>query len=369
MQRGLKRRKLIKYNYMKFLAWDIGIKNLAYNLIDYQPDKVDPYVIQKWGVINLVNEVDEIANGATKSIKCDGILKSGKPCQQKSKFVSSLDRYIGYCTKHGNEINSQLSKTDLVPVKSKMTCVFKVIKKNETTQCHKSGYWLQDDNPYICYCQTHLKNINNIESNKHQYYLSPKRAQQVKQFNIKELSVKLFDELAKFGDDFLIVDEVIIENQPLKNPTMRSVQFLLYSYFVINGLMKNTINNISFFMAGKKLEAFTGDHDIAKQQFGHIKSTYKQTKNSAILFCKEMIKNSQPEWHNYIINHLKQDDLADTFLMNCHHVQNNYIKKIEKEKKKLALVEKKKQALEKKQQIAEKKKQALEKKQQITETK
>ena len=43
------------------------------------------------------------------------------------------------------------------------------------------------------------------------------------------------------------IESVIVENQPsLKNPTMKSIQMMVYSYFLINGVCSNTstINNI-----------------------------------------------------------------------------------------------------------------------------
>ena len=201
--------------------------------------------------------------------------------------------------------------------------------------CTKTGIWLDIDNPYNRYCQIHYKSIvkdnPNLES---QYYMDAKHASKIKQFNIKELSIRLFKSLAEHPS-FLEVDEVIIENQPvLKNPTMKSIQMLLYSYFVINGIMKGKIKEIRFFIAGKKLEGFQGDHKIAKDKFGHIKSEYKQTKNSAILFCKEMIKDKQDTWYQYISEQKKQDDLADAYLTNCCYIQNNYIKPIDKQIKK-----------------------------------
>ena len=42
---------------MKFLGWDVGIKNLAYSLIDYNEETQTKEIID-WGVINLMSEVD-----------------------------------------------------------------------------------------------------------------------------------------------------------------------------------------------------------------------------------------------------------------------------------------------------------------------
>ena len=45
---------------MKILSWDVGIKNLAYCLIDSENDK-----IMDWGIINLLND---------ENLKCHGFI-------------------------------------------------------------------------------------------------------------------------------------------------------------------------------------------------------------------------------------------------------------------------------------------------------
>lgn len=316
-----------------YLAWDIGIKNLAYNIVEYEFDANIPlneheFPIKEWGIINLVEDEQGIPDNAVTSIQCCLNTKNGKQCQQKSKFINSENRNLGYCGKHGKEVDVKLTQ-----VKNKMKCVHYNDKTKQ--ECSKNGIWLDINNPYNRYCQIHYKSIiKENADNETKYYMDAKHASKIKQFNIKELSTRLF-KLLEEHPSFLEVDEVVIENQPvLKNPTMKSIQMLLYSYFIMNGLMKNKIKDIRFFIAGKKLEGFQGDHKIAKDKFGHIKSEYKQTKNSAILFCKEMIKDTQKTWHKYISDQKKQDDLADAFLTNCCYIQNNYINLKDKELKK-----------------------------------
>lgn len=324
-----------------YLAWDIGIKNLAYNIVEYEYDPTKElneheFPIKEWGIINLVEDEQSIPENAITHIQCCMNTKSGKQCQQKAKFINPTNRTLGYCGKHSKDFIDKNKTTTLTQVKSKMKCVNHNDKTNQ--DCTKNGIWLDVNNPYTRYCQVHYKSIvKDIKSSdpniniEDKYYMDAKHASKIKQFNIKELSTRLFKALQEHPS-FLEVDEVIIENQPvLKNPTMKSIQMLLYSYFVMNGLMKDKIKEIRFFIAGKKLEGFQGDHKIAKDKFGHIKSEYKQTKNSAILFCKEMIKDKQQKWYKHISDQKKQDDLADAFLTNCCYIQNNYIRLKDKE--------------------------------------
>ena len=53
---------------------------------------------------------------------------------------------------------------------------------------------------------------------------------------------------------------MVIENQPaLKNPTMKSIQMLLYSYFIIEGVCKDPIcQNVQMINARNKLKAYEG---------------------------------------------------------------------------------------------------------------
>ena len=56
------------------------------------------------------------------------------------------------------------------------------------------------------------------------------------------------------------VDKVVIENQPaMKNPTMKSIQMMIYSYFLMNGVCYDSpITNIEMINARNKLKAYQG---------------------------------------------------------------------------------------------------------------
>ena len=75
------------------------------------------------------------------------------------------------------------------------------------------------------------------------------------------LGDKMIQELDKM-EYLLDVDVVIIENQPaLKNPVMKTVQMLLYSYFLIKGYNQqmNPIKNIEMINARNKLKVYKGE--------------------------------------------------------------------------------------------------------------
>ena len=61
----------------------------------------------------------------------------------------------------------------------------------------------------------------------------------------------------------LDVDIVVIENQPvLKNPTMKSIQMVLYSYFLIYGITTDkSVGKIALFNA-EKINVYTGPKEL-----------------------------------------------------------------------------------------------------------
>ncbi len=131
----------------------------------------------------------------------------------------------------------------------------------------------------------------------------------------------IVDKLQK-KDDFLKVDLVVIENQPaLKNPTMKSVQMIIYSYFLINGVCNDisTIQDIQMINARNKLKAYKGPKVECD-----IKDRYKKTKFLGIEYCKYMINDSlqDEQWIQLFTNSKKKDDLADAYLQGMYVLNN-----------------------------------------------
>lgn len=152
---------------------------------------------------------------------------------------------------------------------------------------------------------------------------------------------KLLDEKPAF----LMVDEVLIENQPsLINPTMKSVAMILYSYFLMNCFhrkaeTKSTVTNLSYCSASNKLKV--GGEDVADKldkarTVAEIteqgKYVYDITKETGVKLCKALVADN-PEYLAMINKHKKQDDMADAmlqaFVMNFSNVPSHYAKMLE----------------------------------------
>jgi len=128
---------------------------------------------------------------------------------------------------------------------------------------------------------------------------------------------KMVETLQK-KDNFLEVDLVVIENQPaLKNPTMKSIQMILYSYFLIQGVTndESKIDCIQMINARNKLKAYTGP--IVEC---NITDKYKKTKFLGIEYCKYMIGESEQSdtWINLFTTSKKKDDLSDAYLQGVY---------------------------------------------------
>ncbi len=155
----------------------------------------------------------------------------------------------------------------------------------------------------------------------------------------------------------LNVDYVVIENQPsLKNPQMKSIQMILYSYFLILGkvighqeMTKSYIQSIDFCSASNKLKVYDGpkiilpekntknkkkievlldnptDNNEKSEEEKKVKSSsvkYADKKRLAIEHALYYLKKDQPDYVDFFNNHKKKDDLADSFLQGLYVFKN-----------------------------------------------
>lgn len=286
-----------------YLSWDVGIKNLAYCLIkqvDINSD--DPnFEIKKWGIISL-GEADKSC--------CEQIInknkkKPNKPCNGKVKFQADNDKY--YCEKHIKNIQDN-KQDEILSLEGKHNLKCKYIVKDH--ECgKKSAKYFTD--PTITYCSSHavmmqkntITKINKINSNK---------------IPVQTLAINLFNALSS-DPDFLLVNEVLIENQPtLKNPTMKTISMLLYSYFVMNGLSDNKkpeslIEIVKFICPSNKLKVSSDAGKKINENKDNKRKTYVMTKMLGIKFCTELIKKDAVNLA--LINGMKKkDDMCDAFL-------------------------------------------------------
>jgi hypothetical protein len=218
---------------MKILSFDVGIKNLAYCLLDTENKS-----ILDWGIINI--SVDTTCDHVSKDKCCD--------------------------------------KT-----------ATKIIKDGEFKLC--TGH-----TKLKCYKDKKMKNPPKLEN---------------RMLSLGKQIVSKLDEKT----NFLNMDVVCIENQPaLKNPTMKSVQMIIYSYFLMNGRAKN----ILMINARNKLKVYTGPKIECD-----IKESYKRNKVLAIKYCDYMIRENihiDKVYHKLYDESKKKDDLSDAYLQGIYYI-------------------------------------------------
>lgn len=291
-----------------YLSWDVGIRNLAFCLIKNVDNS--KFEIIKWGVINLGDPIKT----------CCELNKNKKPCTGAVKFQSN-EKY--YCEKHikiiQNIQNKENEQNDMMKLEKNQNnkqnkCKY-MVKDHECGK--KSTYYFTDIN--ITYCKAHAL-LYQKQKNTKITKLTKKNSNKIP---VQTLAINLFDELNKVPE-FLTVNEVLIENQPtLKNPTMKTISMLLYSYFVMKGLIVNKdpnsiIENIKLICPSNKLKVSSDANKKVKLEEDKKKS-YIITKTLAVKFCTELIKTDAANLA--LINGMKKkDDMCDAFLQGYYYI-------------------------------------------------
>ena len=331
------------------LSWDIGIKNLSYcilsetdsnnqtkkneetkeNIIKFNNQN---YIIHKWDVINLVDALEEqknknnnpnsnnenTANIITNFNERHKLMCQTNKCKRVGKYCHNENHTLGYCL---NCFKKEPLKTNYFFVGHKNPkCVVEGCKRNST--------FILNNHHYKSYCTIHQKQL--VKKLPQMKTLKMEKKIKATHINLNHLSSILFQELDKLP--FLIksdITTVLLENQPvLKNPTMKSMQMFLYSYFILRSKI-DTKNNIKVhcYSANQKnkLVKYLGDEAQFRinDDIKHIKSKYTKNKKEAIMIVENILKDSESKLTEWYASHKKKDDLSDSLLMNIHYCLKN----------------------------------------------
>ena len=298
---------LLINNSKKILSFDVGIKNLAYCLMERTNTEL---TILKWDIINLVEDRD----------LCEYKLRTGKKCGKIGRFTMKVNSTTSHvlCNAHKTKCKVEVS------VSTDYNCVHIKCKEKSKINILDNSEW--------SWCEKHEKDSKKILTT-----FKPKKitGQNCSQQPLQELSFKLFSKL-DMDKDLIQVDEVLIENQPsLKNPNMKTIASILYSYFVMRGLIdkekKSLIRNVRFVSPSNKLKV---DKSVTQNNLDKAKDKkeyYDITKGLGKIYCLALIKESEK---HFLTKYEKQDDLCDCFLQGFQYLFNpipqNYVDKISK---------------------------------------
>ena len=294
---------------VKVLGFDVGIKNLAYCIVEKQEDK---YIIQSdhkecWNIINLTEQ---------EKLKC--AYESCINLITQTTEIGGIKYY--FCTKHKLLYKALIQANPLKFAECNESC-----KCSHAASCKTKSKYMWGGNS-IC-----SKHKEMIERNEEKSRALTKYKTFVKDFTIHDLKLRLLTKLDTFKDLFLNVDVVCIENQPtFKNPTMKAISDVLYTWFMIRGLIerdlnKSIISKVTFFAPSNKLKIAGKTDDINEQidQADKTGTKYKKTKELGITNCMEFIKHSQA-YVDHLNSFKKKDDLCDAFLHGVYYIEKNF---------------------------------------------
>ena len=299
---------------MKILSIDIGIKNLAYVILEcHVNDKkvsanelkdfkdFKDFKIIKWDVINLCN----------KLISCNE-----KCCAKEAKFHKDN---VFYCKNHTKKTEYSLP-----------TCNIKTLHKQSVANLSTliEQYQIKIEKPinkasliklleeYLnctCFEAIETVNANNV--------------------NLIDIGISIKTELNELFKNFDLstIDQIILENQisPIAN-RMKTIQGMISQYFIdCNNY------NIKFISATNKLKPFISkeskflSNDIDYSDAKDVKDakdkklSYNERKKLSIYYTKQLLehKNMSQEVV-FFVKHSKKDDLADCFLQGIYYLEN-----------------------------------------------
>lgn len=278
-------------------SWDVGIKNLAYCILEKQ---ADTFKILNWNVINLKlhSEADQ---------KCD------KCAKKASHLFKTRDKDVYFCKAHCETFKSQLIESNVTDnADPDQKCSF--YNKNEL--CQETSVKCLNA---IHVCKKHHKTLLHTKTHGILAYKKPKSTH-----NLYELNTQLYLELDKIND-FSKVTHVIIENQPAYiNPVMKTISVFVFSYFTYKKLncLDWKLNKVSFYSASNKMK-IDNMADTVEQQPDHKK--YKKTKELSVIYCTNLLKTKpdHTQWLHLLSSFKKKDDLADSLLQGIHFISQH----------------------------------------------
>jgi hypothetical protein len=276
---------MTKYKYL--LTFDIGIKNLAYCIIRYTKHEKNNFDILYWGILDI----------SYQGLKCDFIIDISK----KNNISIGCNNYSYFYTQN-NDVNN--------------------IEKNYISYCKNHANKINITNPFL------FKSLKKISSNTK---LKDSFNQQVERLLIKldtfykELIENIYDYNSN-TQEFKLINQldIYIENQPvLKNPIMKTISIVLYTFFNIKKIIfPNIINSVNFVSATIKTKPLFINKlkKIFPLNTAIITTNNYQNRKQ---FCIDIITEFIYKLNNSIYNanavslfelSKKKDDLADTLI-------------------------------------------------------
>ena len=282
---------------MRVLSIDVGIKNLAYCLLEADLTN-KTYKIIKWDVLNLLCETNYKCNHQIQTKKS---IKENKDevCDKKATH-SRNDKYA--CSLHMKKLYPENISLKTLKKAKVSTLIELANKYNLSLENNKKQTLMDVIEPYIR--ENMFQEINVAVSANH--------------IDLVSIGVSIRDLFDVHFSHNVVIDKIIIENQisPIAN-RMKSIQGMIAQYFIMNNK-----TDIHFISSANKLKYFLE---------GGQKTEYGERKKLSVDITKAILSQKEDYSTNLSLfnNHKKKDDLADSFLQGLWFlVHNSYIAKV-----------------------------------------
>jgi hypothetical protein len=276
---------------VRLLSYDVGIKNLAYCIVDISPDHTLSMV--EWNVLDLCSSDGPVCRICTEK------LKNGRTCGKKAKYCKGDE---ANCEKH-----AAISKKYRLPTKDHTAASLKKLKIGELREI-----WTKENivKPNDNHDDNNNKKKEDVLNDLLEYYrgkeweiIAVPKKQNASKTDLITLGRSLHAQLS-VNPIMSTVTHVIIENQisPIAN-RMKTIQGMIAQHYISLG-----ISSIEFVSSGNKLK------NLAKQS--NATTGYKQNKKDGIFYCEKYLRDNRldTKWVDIFTKSPKKDDLSDCFL-------------------------------------------------------
>jgi len=262
------------------LAFDIGIKNLAWCCLEKKEDK---YYIIGWDNYNLLSESSNIIPGKQK-ITCS-------KCSLKGLYSSNE---VFYCSRHCPISHPPIRDPSGNLLKKLPTLTVCRSILNTITLPHKTPAKKED--------------VHNELAKFFSLPIPVLKVSKAPDAGLTDIHTSIQKLVKQHSDLWSKCSVILLENQPaFKNPTMKSVQILLFA--TLRDMLHTPTPPLKLVHAGKKVQgAVKGDAGYKDRKLG--------SEDRVVTFLKDphLMKDSY-DWQTTWSSASKKSDLADALCM------------------------------------------------------